>query len=136
MKVFLDANILFSAAGHLSATRKLLSGLCLYAEVVTNHHAWEEAHRNLLIKRPDLAGKLHELLKFLAVSEAFIAVSTNVLPEQDIPILAGALGSRCSHLWTGDKRHFGRWYGKKLNGVAVVSSILLADILLEKGWKP
>jgi hypothetical protein len=57
-------------------------------------------------------------------------------PEQDIPIIAGASASQCAYLWTSDKKHFGKWYGRKLHGVTVVSSIMLVDTLLEKGWKP
>jgi hypothetical protein len=43
MRVFLDANILFSTAYKESTTRELLDKLLKIAEVVTNLHAWEEA---------------------------------------------------------------------------------------------
>jgi len=103
---------------------------------ITNHHAREEAYRNLLLKRPDQVSGLNELLKYFTVSNMFKNMVLHELPEQDIPIICGAVGSECTYLWTGDKRHFGKWYGKKLNGVAVVSSAMLADILIGMGWKP
>jgi uncharacterized protein len=136
MNVFLDANILFSAANDKSATRQLVIGLSTLAEAITNHHAWEEANRNLLMKRPNQTNGLNDLLKYITISNAFINTTMNELPEKDIPIIAGAMGSQSTYLWTGDKRHFGKWYGKKLNGVIVVSSIMLTDILIKMGWKP
>jgi uncharacterized protein len=136
MKVFLDANILFSAADYRSATRKLVVGLCSIAEAITNHHAWGEAYRNLLLKRPDQLDGLKDLSNYVNISNAFKNILTKEIPENDIPIIAGAIGSQCTHLWTGDKRHFGKWYGKKLNGVIVVSGTMLADIIIIKGWKP
>jgi hypothetical protein len=49
--------------------------------------------------------------------------------EKDKPILAGAIGAACTHLWTSDRLHFGAWYGKCLHSVLIVSSIHLADLL-------
>ena len=135
MRVFLDANILFSAAAPQSATRRLLDAASGYAELVTNLHAWEEARRNLAAKRPLCAPGIESLRKKVILSNAFVNPKTHDLPECDIPILAGAIGAQCTHLWTGDKRHFGRWFGRELCGVTVVSSIVLADILIEKGCK-
>lgn len=43
------------------------------------------------------------------------------LPEKDKPILQAALYAQATHLITGDKQHFGRYYGKKLGGVLVMA---------------
>ena len=64
------------------------------------------------------------------------AVPPDLLPDKDTPVLAGAAGAECTHLWTSDQRHFGRYYGTDLLGVRVVSSIGLADELLAAGWRP
>lgn len=42
------------------------------------------------------------------------------LPEKDIPILLAAIEARCTHLITGDLRHFGPFFGKKLSGILVL----------------
>jgi hypothetical protein len=135
VRIFLDANILFSASDAASATRMLFDAVRSYADLFTNPHAWEEAHRNLILKRPKHAPGLKDLHRHLILSHSFRPVEAAGLPDFDIPIIAGAVGSGCSHLWTSDKRHFGKWYGKELNGVNVVSSVLLADILMKKGWR-
>ena len=43
------------------------------------------------------------------------------LPEKDIPILLAAIEARSTHLITGDLRHFGRYFGKALAGILVLS---------------
>lgn len=129
MRVFLDANILFSAAAQQSATRQLLERLLASAEVVTNEHALEEARRNLRLKRThDLAG-LTAIQEHITLTPVYCGRIQSALPAEDIPILVGAVGAVCSHLWTSDRRHFGRYYGKQLQGVQIVSSLMLADLL-------
>lgn len=136
MRIFIDANILFSAANRASATRNLFNVAAEHAELVTNPHAWEEAHRNLTQKRPEHLSGIDDLKKHLEVSSAFGRIERTDLPHHDIPILAGAVGAGCTHIWTSDKKHFGKWYGRQMHGVVVVSSVLLADILIEKGCNP
>lgn len=129
MKVFLDANVIFSAADPDSATRRLLREVVRHGVAVTSPHAWEEARRNLSRKRPEHELRLAELSRFITVSAAFAPPPESGLPLCDVPILAGALGAHCSHLWTSDKQHFGRYYGKSLAGLRVVSSVMLAGEL-------
>ena len=129
MRVFLDANILFSAAAKNSATRVLLELLLDKAEAVTNHHAWEEASRNIELKRPEYAESLMKLKKLLIFTDAFSSDFHLDIPDEDVPVLAGAIGSKCTHLWTGDKKHFGKYFGKKISGVKIVSGVMLAGEL-------
>lgn len=136
MRIFLDANILFSASSPESSTRMLLRAAAAAAELVTSPHAWEEAQRNLAAKRPQNALQLPALREMVLNSHGFQVVDCPGLPLHDQPILAGAVGSQCTHLWTGDKKHFGAWFGRNLCGVTVVSSIMLADLLIEGGWRP
>lgn len=136
MRIFADANILFSASDRRSATRILFGAARRYgATLVTNAHAWEEAERNILLKRPQQVKGLGLLAPLLEKSLSFAPVTDSGLPAQDIPVLCGAIGSRCTHLWTGDKQHFGKWYGKSVPGVTVISNSMLVDHLVKKGWK-
>jgi uncharacterized protein len=134
MKVFLDANVLFSAADPESATRRLLEAVAGQGEAVTSPHAWEEARRNLQHKRPAHLEGLEDVGSRVKITGAFAKAPSVGLPDCDIPILSGAIGSECTHLWTSDKRHFGKLYGRSIGGVRVVSSIALADELLKHGW--
>jgi len=43
------------------------------------------------------------------------------LPEKDVPIFLAALAARATHLITGDLRDFGRYFGKTIEGVRVIT---------------
>jgi hypothetical protein len=129
VKVFLDANILFSASDEKSATRGLLDRLARRGALVTSPHAWEEARRNLERKRPHLLPGLESLRDIVVVTHAFVLPPDLKIVEKDQPIVAGAVGSACTHLWTSDRLHVGDLYGATLHGVTIVSSIQLADAL-------
>lgn len=134
MRVFADANVLFSAADPASATRVVLETLFIHATVVVNEHVWEEARRNISIKRPALASSLEDLKSHFHFSSRMEPVADCHLPDDDQPVLGGAVAAKCSHLWTGDKRHFGRWYGTTIRGIRVVPATVLVDELNRKGW--
>ena len=136
MKVFVDANILFSAADPGSASRLLLDALRKRAAVVVNEHVWEEARRNVALKRPALTQALAELKPRLHFTALLANVSDTGLPDKDLPVLGGAAASRCTHLWTGDRRHFGSLYGQTIRGTLIVSGGQLADQLEREGWLP
>ena len=130
MKVFLDANILFSASDEKSATRRLLDLLSSRGKLVTSPHAWEEARRNLDGKRPQLLAGLERLRRVVIITHAFRLLPCDLdVAEKDKPILAGAIGAGCTHLWTSDRLHFGALYGTMLHGVRIVSSTQLADVM-------
>lgn len=42
------------------------------------------------------------------------------LPEKNVPILLAAIEARSTHLLTGDVKHFGRFLGTKIEGIAIV----------------
>jgi len=52
------------------------------------------------------------------------------LPLKDRPILGGAIAGRATHLLTGDERDFGRFWGKTVQGVKIVSPRMLAEEVL------
>lgn len=128
MKLFLDANILFSASDPKSATHQLLMMASKTATLITSPHAENEARRNLANKRAHLLPGLESLLLKVSFSHALGDVSTIKLEEKDKPILAGAIASGCTHLWTSDKMHFGHLYGHTVKGVTIVSSLQLFAI--------
>ena len=135
MKVFLDANILFSAAKSDGAIRELLELL-----IKAGHECWadgfvaEEARRNLVAKAPQALGYLESLLSRLRLAGAQPADAgldaELPLPEKDRPVLAAAIHHGCAALVTGDRAHFGRLYGKTLRGVTIYSPRSLAEALL------
>ena len=123
-RVFLDANVLFSAA-YAAENRFLELWRRKGIRLLSSEYAVQEAERNLAG-----AACLKRLKRLLAAIEilpghAAIAPSpppaTGELPEKDRPILAAAIHAHATHLLTGDRRHFGRWYGKRLGGVLVQS---------------
>ena len=131
MRIFLDANILFSAADPQSNTFENLTKLLRSChEPITSSYAWAEVRRNLERKRPHLLNGLDALRGAVTIVDAFVMPVGVECAEKDVPIFAGAIGARCTHLWTGDKAHFGKFYGKNICGVTVVSGIQLVKLLV------
>ena len=134
MRVFLDANILFSAAKSDGAVCKLLRLL-----LDSGHECWVddyvviEARRNLTAKEPDALIAFGALLKRLRISPAQAPGPelklVNWLPEKDRTVLAAAMRLRCDALVTGDRTHFGPGYGKLFAGVTIHSPRSLAEQL-------
>jgi predicted nucleic acid-binding protein len=134
MRVFLDANILFSAAKSDGAVRALLRLL-----LEGGHECWIddyvviEARRNLTAKEPDALIAFEALLNHLRISPAQAPGPelklVNWLPEKDRTVLAAAMRLRCDALVTGDRTHFGPGYGKLFGGVTIHSPRSLAERL-------
>ena len=131
MRIFLDANILFSAAKSAGAVRELLrraqaagETLCADAYVVA------EARRNLAVKAPDALPAFEALLARIELAGFAAAAlppkAAALLPEKDRPVLAAAIRLRCDALVTGDRTHFGALYGQRVEGVAIHSPLSLA----------
>lgn len=132
MRVFLDANILFSAAKSDGAVRALLHLL-----VDRGHECWAdayvvtEARRNLAAKGPEALQTLDALLGHLTVAAAgpagTAADAVSWLPEKDRPVLAAAIRLGCDVLVTGDRTHFDAGYGKAFGSVTIDSPRSLAE---------
>lgn len=135
MRVFLDANILFSAAKSDGAVRELLRLL-----LDGGHECWIddyvliEARRNLAAQAPDALIALEALLRRLRISPAQAPGPAlklvNWLPEKDRTVLAAAMRLHCDALVTGDRTHFGAGYGKAFAGVTIHSPRSLAELLV------
>ena len=129
MRVFLDANILFSASQDHSRMKALIDVLSARAVFLTNEYAAEEARRNLAAKFPDGVKTLERLLKNC---EIILQLATDVeagLPLKDVPILGGAIAGHATYLLTGDERDFGKLWGTTIQGVKVVSPRMLVEEL-------
>jgi predicted nucleic acid-binding protein len=138
MRLFLDANILFSGAKSDGAVRALLArvhaaghGLCADAYVVA------EARRNLEERGGEALDELDALLAQIDVAPFQAAAlppdTARLLPEKDRPMLAAAIRLGCDALVTGDRTHFGALYGKVLAGVKIHSPRSLAEEWLKQG---
>jgi uncharacterized protein len=119
-RLFLDANVLFSAAYEANAR---LQKLWRLKDVVlcSSHYAVEEARANL-----DEPAQKSRLTRLVRTVELYDAASRGViagvrLPEKDVPILLGAIEARATHLITGDVQHFGFYFGKRIEGILVVT---------------
>jgi predicted nucleic acid-binding protein len=133
MRIFLDANILFSASFPKSHLAEFLGELQRHAIFLTNAYAKAEAERNIAAKQP----------KRLAAHEKFVA-SLEVIPlrlfdpgvklaEKDQPILCGAITGGADYLLTGGKKDFGPLFGKSVRGVKIVNVRMLLAELIARG---
>ncbi len=129
MKVFLDANILFSASQSHSRMRAFGDVLFEPEDCLTNEYAIEEARRNLAVKFPDGVKTLERLVKRCEIVSQLTTDLEVELPLKDRPILGGAIAGNATHLLTGDERDFGKFWGKTIQGVKVVSPRMLAGEL-------
>ena len=135
MRVFLDANILFSAAKTDGAVRMLLRLLA-----AAGHECWadgyvvEEARRNLAAKAPDGLTAFESILGAVNITDAHPSDAgaglPASLPEKDRPVVAAAVRLGCQVLVTGDRTHFGALYGKTIAGVRIHSPRSLAEALI------
>jgi predicted nucleic acid-binding protein len=133
VKVFLDANILFSGSVAESRIAKLLAVIRKHGNCVTNSYAVEEARKNIELKKFGSLQGLQLLLENITVSNQLLLNLPVKLKAKDIPILGGAIAQKCTHLLTGDKKDFGFLFGKRVENVLVVSPKLLAEEMVAKG---
>jgi uncharacterized protein len=118
-RLFLDANVMFSAAYRPEAGLLRLWKLRDVA-LCTSHYAAEEARLNL---SDDV--QRHRLDKLLLTLQLCDAPERELprgisLPEKVTPILLAAIEARATHLLTGDVRHFGCYFGKTVEGVLII----------------
>ncbi len=113
-RLFLDANILFSAAYRPAAGLTRLWQL-EHVQLLTSAYAVGEDRVNHQRRR------LEKLLRRVSIVTGATPASAALnLPQKDLPILQAALYARATHLLTGDRRHFGTYYGRRIDGVLVL----------------
>jgi predicted nucleic acid-binding protein len=128
MRLFLDANILFTAAYSPQGISRALFDLAAagHCQLSTSVFALDEARRNLMVKAPERAGELEKLSRRLSVvpepSPDLVRWAEQLpLPSKDAPIMAAAVQSGATVLVTGDRRAFGHLFGQSMRGVTVMS---------------
>jgi predicted nucleic acid-binding protein len=110
MRLFLDANILFTAAHNPTGKAALVIelGQAGLWQCVTSAYAVEEARRNLARKFPAGLERLDGWIGDLKLAPADSQLACPPpLPEKDCPIYRAAHACRADVLLTGDVRDFG-----------------------------
>ena len=119
-RVLLDANVLFSAA------YRAASGLTRLwrragGALLTSAYAMDEARRNLAgddqRHRLDTLGRACEIVPTPVAAALPEGV---VLPPGDRMIFLAAIAAHATHLLTGDRTHFGPYYGRTIAGVLIL----------------
>lgn len=82
--------------------------------LVSSAYAITEAARNL--DDSDTRARLYRLIQAVEIADEAppgAALPPHIrLPDKDKPILLAAIHASCTHLLTGDARHFGPWFGQ------------------------
>ncbi len=139
MKLYLDANVIFSAAHREEGRAQDLVALARggHCDLLTSTHALEEARRNLQLKSSGFERRLMQaLVQVTVVVEAPAALVDWArelgLPLTDAPILAAAVHANADLLVTGDTRDFGHLFGTTLRGTRVVTPASAIDLVLKE----
>lgn len=91
--------------------------------LVSSAYAIGEAERNL--DAAERRARLYRLIQQIEIADEpppTVSLPKGVeLTAKDQPILLAAVHAKCSHLLTGDHRHFGRLLGRTIKGVRIVT---------------
>ena len=137
-RVFLDSNVLFTAAHNPSGKAAFLIELSAggVLKLVTSCYAREEAERNIIAKYPACADVFSQLLKRITVVPVTLisADYPEILPAKDAPIFTAAVHCRDTHLLTGDTKHFGSLMNRPdlCGGMIIQSVSQFLDYLLQE----
>jgi len=128
MKIFLDANVIFTADYNAQG---LSRGLFRLAEagkctLFTSAFAHEEAVKNIRKKAPDRLADLTALMKQVKIlpepnPHLIVRVKRLPLAEKDAPVLAAAIQGKVDIFVTGDRCDFGNLFGRTLEGVRILN---------------
>jgi predicted nucleic acid-binding protein len=128
MKLFLDANVIFTAAYSAQGLSRGLFRLAAVGKcaLCTSAFAHEEAVRNIHNKAPEKLADLTVLMKQVDIlpephPQWVIRVARLPLSGKDAPVLAAALQGNVDIFVTGDRRDFGHLFGQVLEGVKVLT---------------
>lgn len=122
MRLFFDANVLFTAAHNPAGKAAFIIELGAQGhwEPYSSTYALKEASRNLERKFPqslsDLANFLHS---FQLVEYRPGLDYPETLVEKDQPIFQAALACQATHLLTGDLRDFGPFMNQPENTLGI-----------------
>ncbi|OGK10307.1 hypothetical protein A2767_02960 [Candidatus Roizmanbacteria bacterium RIFCSPHIGHO2_01_FULL_35_10] len=113
MKLFLDANVIYSAAKSISGASFAIFQLKIKFKInlISSKLALVEAERNIFDKEDykvvEGFYQVIKTIKFISVDSKKAKIFyKNVIEEKDTPILYGAKQSKADFLITLDKKHF------------------------------
>ena len=137
MKLFLDANVLFTAVYSPGGRARGLFELAdaSHCSLCTSAFALEEARRNLSMKAPAKLSSLGRILPLLTIvpepsPEKVTWAQGLPLPMKDAPIMAAAVVCPADILVTGDRHDFGHLFGQSSERVRVMSPMeALGEVL-------
>jgi uncharacterized protein len=131
-RLFLDANVLVSVSWKDDSKVARLWQIP-NVELITSNYVIAECKRNL--PHDEQQVRMSEfLLEVRVIDFQKIPVLENPpeLPEKDQHVLAAAVITRSDFLVTGDRKHFGAWYGTKILGVRIEPPSGFPSILAER----
>jgi uncharacterized protein len=120
-RVFLDANVLFSA-GYDPSCRIAKLWRLDDTELLASQFVAEEAVRNMETKYPEglkSLGRLMNQCRWIEDVNLHVIPASVDLPEKDRPILAAAISGAADYLLTGDK-HFRPLFGRVVQNVMIM----------------
>jgi predicted nucleic acid-binding protein len=130
-RLFLDANVLISAAWK-DASKVTRIWHIPNVELVSSEYVLAECRRNLPTRaQQDRLSQLLASVRVIDFSNAPTLDAQPLLPEKDRPVLAAAILSRSDFLVTGDRKHFGAWYGTSSFGLRIEPPARFPEVLLE-----
>lgn len=116
-RVFLDANVLFSAAYRSDSP---LANLWKLKKITLVSSAYAIQEANINLETNEQRKRLDRLIKSLEILNEIPDVKLPdgiALPDKDRPILQAALATNCTHLLAGDLRHFGAYFGQSVGKI-------------------
>ena len=129
-RLFLDANVLFTAAHRPQGKAAFLFQARRDSPatpwlLLSSAYAVEEARRNLAVKFPASLSDWPALLEGLLIVGQPASTAVRLpLPVKDQPIWAAAHGARATHLLTGDLKDFGAFTNQPaLTGGVVIQTV-------------
>lgn len=125
-RIFLDANVLFSAAHKPASAQGLLIEFAQQAliEAISSPYAVDEARRNLARKSPNSGAAWASIESVLRLAsepdqESLLWASALVV-FKDAPILASASRAKADWLVTGDRADFGALFSTTQRGMQIM----------------
>ena len=131
IRVFLDANVLFSASNDGSNIARLVRLLIKQGEAITSDFATEESRRNVQLKRQAWAKNLDRIIRQVQVVPSIQFDLPVELSDKDKPILCTAIRCECQYLVTGDRKDFGHLYDHMVEGVTIITLAQLAKLVVQ-----
>ena len=119
IRLFLDANVLVSVAWKDESKVARIWQIPA-VELVTSNFMVAECERNLpLVEQLDRLHRFLNLARVLEFRSEPVLEHAPSLAAKDRHVLAAAVLARASYLVTGDRAHFGQWYGQVVLGVRI-----------------